>query len=395
MVSKSQWVQMQLAKAEEVGSTSPKHPKVTLKYDRATNNLKKVTKRKIRTGDQVTTFQTEENFLSLTWKRRRAGRSIDMDDRELVDDPGRDRIVASPSMGAEIGGSLKDLYRSFVQVEEAWDRGEETHHRIKGSLNQIEEWETKLATLRNVARRSLLPNISLLELDEVVTCENVLAKTKQILENGHAPLVTSNKQLESSSHNMRALFDSVGLPSVVKPDNSLCSEMELDATLGEFANQFSNIPNQGTYHQHLSDQLGLRQVQGSWGQGKGSLHMTFFPQQQEGRLSLRGHILTDSVARGPIPQGSSKGNHFHPRGDLPSLSGGIQEELKQVKDASQSVSTTTIHVLHELSHVHHKLSLGARSHTPEEEANGMWPTPEDLDRESSMHGSGDHIVRRS
>eukprot|EP01018_Ginkgo_biloba_P013343 Gb_13516 [translate_table: standard] len=54
----------------------------------------------------------------------------------------------------------------------------------------------------------------LLGLDEVVTCKNVLAKTKQILKDGDASLVTS-KHLELSSQNIRALFDSVGLPQVL------------------------------------------------------------------------------------------------------------------------------------------------------------------------------------
>lgn len=51
---------------------------------------------------------------------------------------GWDTIVTSPSMGAEIEGSLKDLYKYFMQVEESWGRGEETHRRIRGSLDQIE-----------------------------------------------------------------------------------------------------------------------------------------------------------------------------------------------------------------------------------------------------------------
>eukprot|EP01018_Ginkgo_biloba_P001831 Gb_26198 [translate_table: standard] len=52
MVSKLQWIHMQLAKAKEVGYGAPKPPEVTLEYDRATSSLKRVTKRKIRTGDQ-------------------------------------------------------------------------------------------------------------------------------------------------------------------------------------------------------------------------------------------------------------------------------------------------------------------------------------------------------
>lgn len=89
-----------------------------------------------------------------------------------------DKIVISPFMCTEIQGSLKDLFKSFVQVEEAKANGQETHHRILSSLDQIGKWESKLATLGNVARRNILPNIPLLSLDEVVTCKNVLAKIK-------------------------------------------------------------------------------------------------------------------------------------------------------------------------------------------------------------------------
>eukprot|EP01018_Ginkgo_biloba_P001112 Gb_13534 [translate_table: standard] len=202
-------------------------------------------------------FQTEENLLSLTRKRKRTTWSIDLDDNELIADPvsivrsankmledamermqlelaqGRDKIVVPPSMGSEIVGSIKELYQFFIQIEEARARGEKTHRRIGASLEQVNEWEAKLATLGNVARRNLLPNLSLLEFDEVVTCENVLNKTRQALEDGDAPLVLSNRQLESSSHNIRALLDSAGLPPVVKPDDSFPLETELDAALGE------------------------------------------------------------------------------------------------------------------------------------------------------------------
>eukprot|EP01018_Ginkgo_biloba_P039476 Gb_17394 [translate_table: standard] len=218
-VSKSQWIQMQLAKAEEVGSATPKPPEVILEYDKATSSLKRVTKRKIR-----------------------------------IEDQDRDRIMALPSIDTEITGSIKDLYRCFVQVEEARGRGEETHCRIGAYLKQINEWDSKLATLGSVARRNLLPNLSLLELDEVITYENVLAKTRQALEDGDVPLVSSNRQLESSSHNIMTLLDSAGLPLVVKPNNSFPSEVELDATLGEFTTQFArqlaSVEEQGNQALH-------------------------------------------------------------------------------------------------------------------------------------------------
>eukprot|EP01018_Ginkgo_biloba_P038656 Gb_08457 [translate_table: standard] len=185
-MSKQQWIHMQLARAEEMDTTTPSHPEVTLEYDKAISTLKKVTGIRVKMGEQVTTFQTEENLLSPTRKRKRGTKSIGLDDRELMVGP--------------------------VSIV-----------RIQGSLDKIDEWKAKLATLGNVARMNLLPNVPLLSLDEVVTCENVLAKTKQVLEDGDAPLVTSNQHLEISSQNILSLFDNTGLPQVVKSDNTLCT----------------------------------------------------------------------------------------------------------------------------------------------------------------------------
>eukprot|EP01018_Ginkgo_biloba_P032706 Gb_34985 [translate_table: standard] len=125
------------------------------------------------------------------------------------------------------------------KVEEVKAKGNQVHHPVQSSLNWIGEWEAKLATLGNVARKNLLPNVPLLSLDEVVTCENVLAKSKQVLEDGDTPLVTSNSHLELSSQNILSLFSSGEFPQVMKQDNTLCTETKFEATLGNFANQFS------------------------------------------------------------------------------------------------------------------------------------------------------------
>eukprot|EP01018_Ginkgo_biloba_P004922 Gb_24555 [translate_table: standard] len=90
--------------------------------------------------------------------------------------------MVSPSLGTKVQESLNGLFKSFVQVKEAKSKGQETHHRIQSLLDQISEWKAKLATLGNVARRNILPNMPLLSLDEVVTCENVLAKMRHVLE---------------------------------------------------------------------------------------------------------------------------------------------------------------------------------------------------------------------
>ena len=85
-----------------------------------------------------------------------------------------------------------------------------------------------------MARRNLLLNLSLFKLDDMVICENVLAKSRKELEDGNAPLVYSNKQLDSSSYNVRMLLDSARLPLVVKSDDSFSSKAKLDIALGEF-----------------------------------------------------------------------------------------------------------------------------------------------------------------
>eukprot|EP01018_Ginkgo_biloba_P015894 Gb_33091 [translate_table: standard] len=135
-------------------STTEEHPEVTLEFNKATNSLKKVTKRRIKTGESVTILQIEENLMSLTRKRKRGTKGAGMDYMELVVDlvsivrstnkmskevvermqmelsQGHDKIVVSPS-AIEIQGALKDLFKSFVQVEEAKATGNQVHHIIQ------------------------------------------------------------------------------------------------------------------------------------------------------------------------------------------------------------------------------------------------------------------------
>eukprot|EP01018_Ginkgo_biloba_P011385 Gb_11873 [translate_table: standard] len=165
-----------LDKAEEVGSVPPNPLEVTLEYDKATSSLKKVTRRKVKTESQVTMIQKEENFLSLTHKRKREESGTSMEDEEMITDP-------------------ISIFRSTNKMSE-----------------EVDKWGSKLVTLGSVAQKNLLPNLSLLELDEVVTCNNILAKTKKELEDGDAPLMASNKQLDSSTHNIKVLLDNARLP---------------------------------------------------------------------------------------------------------------------------------------------------------------------------------------
>eukprot|EP01018_Ginkgo_biloba_P030876 Gb_15319 [translate_table: standard] len=84
---RSEWFSQQLAEAEATVGVVMKPPKVILEYDRATSSLKKITRRKVKIGSQVSTIQTEENVLSLTRKRKRGTRSKELGDEELAADP--------------------------------------------------------------------------------------------------------------------------------------------------------------------------------------------------------------------------------------------------------------------------------------------------------------------
>eukprot|EP01018_Ginkgo_biloba_P017023 Gb_03553 [translate_table: standard] len=87
VMSKQQWIQMQLAQVERMDTPPPSYPEVTLEYDKSTSSLERVTKRRIKTGEQVTTLETEENLLSLTRKRKRGTKDAGMDDKESMADP--------------------------------------------------------------------------------------------------------------------------------------------------------------------------------------------------------------------------------------------------------------------------------------------------------------------
>ena len=87
----------------------------------------------------------------------------------------RDRIMAPPLMGTDIIGSIKELYRSFTRAEEAKGRGEEMHQKIEASLEKIDEWNAKLATLGNVAQRNQLSSLALMGVEDISTYESILA----------------------------------------------------------------------------------------------------------------------------------------------------------------------------------------------------------------------------
>eukprot|EP01018_Ginkgo_biloba_P033112 Gb_37952 [translate_table: standard] len=139
---------------------SLQHLEVTLEYDKSTSSLKKVTKRKIKIGEQVTVLQIEENLLSLTKKRKRGTKGAGMDVRELTAD--LVYIVRSTNKMSKEAVERMQMELSQAHdkiIEEAKAKANQVHHQVQSSFNWIGEWEAKLATLENVAHRSLLPNV--------------------------------------------------------------------------------------------------------------------------------------------------------------------------------------------------------------------------------------------
>eukprot|EP01018_Ginkgo_biloba_P037491 Gb_41482 [translate_table: standard] len=417
--SRSQWFATQLARAEATGGVMAKPPEVTLEYDKATSSLKKVTRRRIRIGRQVSTVQTEENVLSLTRKRKRETRSKDLGDEELVADPlstirltnkmseeavermhleltqGRDKIVAPPLMGVEITGSVKELYRSFTRAKEARGRGEEVHQKIEASLEKIDEWNAKLATLGNVARRNQLSSLALMGVEDIATCESVLARTRQALEDGGAPLAIFNRQLESSSRSVKSLLDSTVLPPVRKPDDSAPIEFELEASLGEFVGHFSrqlaSVEEKGNQAIHEFVVQVPRKVERALPQGVlGSSLGRAYPGCVQGRRTVsmehradKGDIEGDH----PIPHSSSHEARWEAylmawemmrslEADIATLDKSVKDmqgELRQVKSATQSLFTVASQIVRELSYVRSRSTSTPRDCPPREPSSSWQP----------------------
>lgn len=74
---------------------------------------------------------------------------------------------------------------------------------------------------------------------DITTCERILARDRQGLEDGSVPLAILNRQLESTAQNVKVLLDSVGLPLIRGLDDSSPTESELNVSLGEFSRIFS------------------------------------------------------------------------------------------------------------------------------------------------------------
>eukprot|EP01018_Ginkgo_biloba_P007005 Gb_02753 [translate_table: standard] len=311
----------ELADSSYLESTTPLE--VMLEYDRATNNLKKVTRRRIKRGEQVTTLQTEENLLSLT-RKRRVGKGTSMDDKELV---------------ADLVSIVQSANKMFKEaVEEAKAKGEETHHPIRGSLDQIEKWEDELATLRNVARRDLLPNIPLLGLDEVVTCENVLAKTKQ----GFPPVHRDGVRHHPGGI-CRSIFETIGIHR---------------RHTRKMSRVASRIKESVINTSQIDADYDKCQATGDKGKGKsGSSH----PYPGNGPPPCHDSSLSDLKQVSLLFEKTFDWTHKDQLDrELTPL--GTSINLGQVKDSTYSVSTATIHILHELAHIRRKLPPSARHH---------------------------------
>eukprot|EP01018_Ginkgo_biloba_P009679 Gb_04624 [translate_table: standard] len=144
---------------------------------------------------------------------------------------------------------------------------------------------------------------------------------------------------------------------MVKTDNSLCSETKLDATLGEFSNQFLkqlvSVKEQGNQALHdfivgMTRKVEVQYVKEFLTPVLAKHTQTLSRVESRIKEPIINTSRIDSDYDKPIPQGTSKGNHFH-LGD-------------------------------------------ARPRPLEDEASGMWSTPKDLDRESLMYSSGYHPV---
>eukprot|EP01018_Ginkgo_biloba_P009393 Gb_17530 [translate_table: standard] len=392
-VSRTQWLTMQLAKAEATGGATPKLPEVTLEYNKSTSNLKKVTKRKVKTGSHVTTLQTEENLLSLTRKRKRGARSIGIDDEELIADPVS--IVKSVNKMFE---EAVERMQSFIRAEEARGRGEETHRKIEASLENMDDLSTKLVTLGNVAWRNQLPDLSLLGVDEVATCESVLARTKQALEDGSTPLVASYRQLEASAWSIKALLDNAGLPLVRKPDSSILVEAELDAMLESYPKRRPSLKNP------LLTPLGSAQITTGVKQpkiGERTLLYSLYPTMDKerhiysrelrdpARLTRlrtrimerntrkedpeRNHVILHSPSHEACWEAylMAKEVTRNLRVDIANLGQSVnamRDELQQIKSATQSLGNTTTQILHGLSPSHGRSCLDSCHFIPKDEA---------------------------
>lgn len=105
----------------------------------------------------------------------------------------REKIMAPPSMGTEIMDLIKELYKSFTKAKEAKGQGKEVHQKIEASLEKLDKWNTKLDTLGNVAQRNQLPSLGLMGIEDIATCESVLARNRKALEDRGVPLAMSNR----------------------------------------------------------------------------------------------------------------------------------------------------------------------------------------------------------
>eukprot|EP01018_Ginkgo_biloba_P017681 Gb_37163 [translate_table: standard] len=276
-------------------------------------------------------------------------------------------------------------------VEKAQGRGEETHHRIRASLEKINEWESKLATLRSMARRNLPLDLSLLQLDEVITYEIVLAK-----------------------------LGNARLPPVVKLDNSFPLEVERAQCVKEFLGPIlADIP--GLHLRQLPKSRNpsstpYRSIQIITGVKRRLGHTSIqFMSIDSGRALYRYYEVEPNTMEHRVEKSSLEeiqGVHHSPThivyweaylmakemirsleayiSDLDKSVKAMQEELRQFKDVTQGISNIIIHILHELSHIGHHLSLGARRRPHEDEANSTRSTLEKPNGESLMHSSRDH-----
>eukprot|EP01018_Ginkgo_biloba_P015706 Gb_14252 [translate_table: standard] len=103
--------------------------------------LKKVTKRRVKIGEQVTILQTKENLLSLTIKRKRGAKGVGMDETELVVDP----LSIVKSANKMFEDAMERMQRELSQAHakilcQASSSGEAGQHSMHRGRIQDHPW---------------------------------------------------------------------------------------------------------------------------------------------------------------------------------------------------------------------------------------------------------------
>eukprot|EP01018_Ginkgo_biloba_P000927 Gb_07086 [translate_table: standard] len=341
---------------------------------------------------------------------------------------GKDKVTTPPSMGIEITNSIRELYKSYTRAEEARGQGEEAYQKIETSLGKLDEWNAKLAILKNVARRNQLPGLGLMGIEDIATSKSVLARNRHALEDGSIPLAILNRQLESAAQNVKALLDSAGLPPMRGSDGSTPTESELNAILGEFSElfsqQLSSVEERGnqavlefvvqvaqkvelaqclkdtldpvlaehtqviTHHSliRICIPIGCRQDSARW-------------QRQRGEIMNRTVGQRDVEGDQPVPHSPQHEARWEAylmakemtkslEADISTLDKSVRDmwaELRQVRNATQYLCILASQIVQDLSRVHSHPTTTPHRDSPSEPSSTSRPIIEQIDNDAPMH----------